>query len=294
MEPFLAINEVSMKNKQLKFNYLSACLLAGVLVLHISPALLADRCGYIMQECLHVNVSCAEGYEVNLSDDQPFESIRCFVVENCELAIAKVLCDEEPACNLAQTKNPNYLKESCGDSSNPTPDENCDSGFVLASGQCEPEDADALEENCEPGFVLAYGKCEPEDSEALTVDSDGDGIVDYTDECPMDPNPAHKSGSCENSDDPNGDTDGDKILNSQDNCPDDFNPTQLDADVDGMGSKCDTDGDNFNANTTLIGGDGKNCSLNREARGSATALLIFLVFGMSVWALTRRKFLPTH
>jgi hypothetical protein len=52
------------------------------------------------------------------------------------------------------------------------------------------------------------------------------------------------------------DTDGDGILDDTDNCPDVFNPDQIDTDGDGAGNACDTDDDN---DGVLDGSD--NCPL---------------------------------
>jgi hypothetical protein len=60
-----------------------------------------------------------------------------------------------------------------------------------------------------------------------TVDSDGDGIPDDTDNCPVTPNPDQL------------DSDGDGVGNVCDNCPATANPDQNDADDDGVGNVCD-------------------------------------------------------
>ncbi len=59
------------------------------------------------------------------------------------------------------------------------------------------------------------------------VDTDGDGIVDGKDNCPLVANPDQK------------DTDGDKIGDACDNCPLVANADQLDTDGDGAGDACD-------------------------------------------------------
>lgn len=59
------------------------------------------------------------------------------------------------------------------------------------------------------------------------TDSDGDGEVDITDNCPAVPNPTQI------------DTDGDGVGGACDNCPVQANPTQDDSDLDGSGDVCD-------------------------------------------------------
>jgi len=68
-------------------------------------------------------------------------------------------------------------------------------------------------------------------------DSDGDGLIDINDNCPMDYNPDQS------------DTDEDGIADSCDNCPETFNSEQNDSDSDMIGDVCDdctdTDGDGY-------------------------------------------------
>ena len=75
-------------------------------------------------------------------------------------------------------------------------------------------------------------------------DSDGDGVLDRSDNCPTAANPDQadqdgdsKGDACDT------DRDGDTIANSSDNCPDAANADQADADSDGQGDACDADRD---------------------------------------------------
>lgn len=61
------------------------------------------------------------------------------------------------------------------------------------------------------------------------VDSDGDGLYDWIDNCPATPNPGQADG------------DGDGVGDACDNCSATANPAQADADLDGMGDVCDPD-----------------------------------------------------
>ncbi|MDG2271746.1 MAG: thrombospondin type 3 repeat-containing protein, partial [Halioglobus sp.] len=76
-------------------------------------------------------------------------------------------------------------------------------------------------------------------------DSDGDGILDSSDNCPLVSNAdqldTDGDGTGDACDD---DRDGDGILDSADNCPVTTNGDQIDTDSDGLGDLCDEDDDN--------------------------------------------------
>jgi hypothetical protein len=94
---------------------------------------------------------------------------------------------------------------------------------------------------------LRFGNCK--------IDTDGDGIYDYLDNCPDTRNKGQadrdKDGvgnKCDNCPDtPNvdqADSDGDGIGDACDNCPDNPSEDQSDNDDDGIGDICDSDDDN--------------------------------------------------
>lgn len=64
-------------------------------------------------------------------------------------------------------------------------------------------------------------------SPELTIDSDNDGITNFSDNCPHVPNPGQEN------------SDADGIGDACDNCPAIYNPEQADVDGDGMGNVCD-------------------------------------------------------
>lgn len=95
-------------------------------------------------------------------------------------------------------------------------------------------------------------------------DTDGDGVSDLTDNCPLDPNSdqADLDGDgigdvCDDND--SHDADGDGIEDSVDNCPGVANPAQEDADHDGLGDACDSNNGGGANESALVypGADGK-------------------------------------
>ncbi len=85
--------------------------------------------------------------------------------------------------------------------------------------------------------VLEAEEVDIEEAELISPDTDGDGVVNVRDNCPIISNPDQA------------DSDGDGYGDLCDNCPDVFNPDQADTDGDGVGDACegltgDLDGDN--------------------------------------------------
>ncbi len=92
-------------------------------------------------------------------------------------------------------------------------------------------DPQSINESGVDGFTVNLYECDDQ------TDTDGDGIIDILDNCPIVSNPEQE------------DTDADGIGNLCDVCPDVYNPNQEDADSDGIGDSCDvctdSDGDGF-------------------------------------------------
>ncbi|MEW5924476.1 MAG: thrombospondin type 3 repeat-containing protein, partial [Candidatus Zixiibacteriota bacterium] len=103
----------------------------------------------------------------------------------------------------------------------------------------------------------------------IYVDTDGDGVLDFEDNCPAEYNPGQEDddgdgqgNACDNCpNDPDNDADGDNVCGDVDNCPTTYNPSQADNDGDGLGNECDDcpdDPDN-DADGDGICGDVDNC-----------------------------------
>lgn len=77
---------------------------------------------------------------------------------------------------------------------------------------------------------------------SVLEDSDGDGVQDATDNCPLVTNPDQADADGDGQGDVcDGDADGDGVADATDNCPLVANPDQADADGDGQGDACDPD-----------------------------------------------------
>lgn len=101
--------------------------------------------------------------------------------------------------------------------------------------------------------VLGPDSFETEDDE----DTDGDGIINGDDNCPL----SYNSDQADMDNDGSGDIcdidiDGDDVNNDLDNCSMTFNPDQEDLDADGIGDLCDIDMDGDGVNN-----DVDNCPL---------------------------------
>jgi len=110
-----------------------------------------------------------------------------------------------------------------------------------------------------PGVVTVSSSSGGSDSRLVMVlnstDTDGDGLRDEVDNCPLNANPGQQDGdsdgvgnACDNclaNANPNQtDGDGDGVGDACDNCLVNANPNQRDTDTDGYGNFCDADLDN--------------------------------------------------
>ncbi len=110
--------------------------------------------------------------------------------------------------------------------------------FVVASQSIAPSSAWNTADCDRDGVTNSQEKIDGTDP--LKADTDGDGVNDNQDNCPLNAN----TNQADNDHDGLGDTcdnddDNDGILDSIDNCPITYNPGQEDRDHDGQGNVCD-------------------------------------------------------
>ncbi len=124
--------------------------------------------------------------------------------------------------------------------------DNTFAGLMDTSGLSFVEDHLDLDAN-----GLIDGSCEDatlqwDPSLTNTTDGDGDGVVNGSDNCPMDWNPCQVDHdgdgigtACDTCGGSSADSDGDGVLDGCDNCVNTPNPSQRDTDLDSIGSACD-------------------------------------------------------
>lgn len=108
--------------------------------------------------------------------------------------------------------------------------------------------------------ALEGAKNHPDDTAPFGVgdscqqDSDGDGLLDFEDNCPFDPNPQQDDtdndglgDACE------ANSDEDSFDDNEDNCPFTTNEDQLDTDNDGIGEACEPDSDGDGVKDDVLG-----------------------------------------
>jgi cysteine-rich repeat protein len=132
--------------------------------------------------------------------------------------------------------------------------EECDDGNTLSGDGCsagctfEDNDGDGIldyHDNCPRAFNPDQWDLDGDGlGDVCDPDMDGDGVPNEADNCPGVPNGGQydldNDGLGDACDD---DLDGDGVANDMDNCPVTVNPDQRDSDGDGLGDACDLDAD---------------------------------------------------
>ncbi|MBR9923317.1 MAG: T9SS type A sorting domain-containing protein [Bacteroidetes bacterium] len=173
-------------------------------------------------------------------------------------------------CPITFSLSPATL--SCGDPVTNTvqltvsdPDGNFAYCFSQVTISNPDSDGDGLTDPCD--------NC-PLDSNQNQADADGDGVGNQCDQCPNEDDQADPDGdgipgcidNCPlNSNPDQADADGDEIGDVCDNCPNDSNANQKDNDGDGVGNKCDNCINVPNPDQTDTDGDGKGDACDNKS-----------------------------
>jgi hypothetical protein len=126
----------------------------------------------------------------------------------------------------------------------------CNVGYVGNGVVCDRDtDGDGVPDITDNCPLIANADQANNDNDALgdpcDPDDDNDGVLDVNDNCPLVPNADQANLDGDALGDPcDGDIDGDGIPNGVDNCPMVANADQTDTDGDGAGDACDDDDDN--------------------------------------------------
>jgi len=169
-------------------------------------------------------------------------------------------------------------------------DEKCDGGgvgfgFDKALTRCVPADPCPEFFNFAGSDACAPNLVSPGES---VIDSDGDGIQDPNDNCPLifNPNQSDVDGNGQG-DVCDGDSDGDGVLNLNDNCPLVINPAQTNSDEDDFGDACDSN-PAISDVPSLQGGGGKGCQLSKGTSSGEGVSLLFLLSLLFIGLSTHR------
>ena len=117
---------------------------------------------------------------------------------------------------------------------------------ALANGSHGKSDQSHGKSSSAKGGEHGHGKCDEKHGgkhkkKMKNCDSDGDGIVNGSDNCPTVFNPDQKDTDGDHIGDAcDSDDDNDGIPDTRDNCPLVSNPNQADSDHDGIGDACDS------------------------------------------------------
>ncbi len=119
-------------------------------------------------------------------------------------------------------------------------------------------------------------------------DADGDGVLDITDNCPLDANPGQEDTDADGQGDVcDTDDDNDGILDAADNCPNVHNPDQTDVNGDGLGRACDLDDALIRLSTNTV----RTVEIGDFYERAFTQTITSLASGEeSVWEGTERRF----
>jgi hypothetical protein len=212
-------------------NPLAGCIAGTPVDCDDAIACSADLCDEAADQCVNVaqSAACDDGLYCNGSET-------CDLLQGC-VAGAAVACDDAVACTLDSCDE---LADACAHAPN---DAACDDGvYCNGAESCSPATGcqGGAPIACDDGVSCTLDTCDEAGDACSFVpvtDSDGDGVCNEIDRCPLIPDPGQA------------DLDGDGVGDACDNCATVKNGAaqagvngvgqQTDSDSDGVGDACD-------------------------------------------------------